>query len=141
LHLAASEGKFDAVKFLVEEAGCTVNIRDRFNGTPLLDATEHGYTDIAEYLRSKGARDGHDGMKQAKYVIGGALVPLSLSLSLSLSPPLCVDRDGGLSVNVSGKRRGRKLKRWDSHMESSMLLSIRASMIARSLALSRALSL
>jgi len=38
LHLAASEGHVDIVKFLVETVGVDVNPMDRFNYTPLDDA-------------------------------------------------------------------------------------------------------
>ena len=54
IHLAASAGRLDAVKFLVEVAGVDVNPIDRFGGTPLTDAQRHEMTDVEAYLRSKG---------------------------------------------------------------------------------------
>lgn len=38
LHIACSEGKFEVVKFLVEEAKVEVNPLDRWEATPLSDA-------------------------------------------------------------------------------------------------------
>lgn len=51
LHLAASEGAFDAVKFLVEEAHVHLDATDRWGRTPLDDAQTNGHHLIAVYLR------------------------------------------------------------------------------------------
>ncbi len=56
IHLAASTGNLEAVKFLVEVAGVDVNPIDRFGGTPLTDAIRHDFKDIKEYLLSKGGK-------------------------------------------------------------------------------------
>ena len=56
LHLAASTGHLEAVKFLVEVVGVDVNPVDRFGGTPLTDATRHDLKDVKEYLLSKGGK-------------------------------------------------------------------------------------
>ena len=58
LHLAASEGAFDAVVCLVEELGAKVSPVDRWGGTPLDDAVREGHTKVSEYLRSHGAQRG-----------------------------------------------------------------------------------
>ena len=42
LHLSASEGKADAVRFLLAK-GADVNLLDRMGGTPLDDAIRHGH--------------------------------------------------------------------------------------------------
>ena len=39
IHLAASEGMLEVVRFLVEELGASVSPRDRWGNTPLDDAT------------------------------------------------------------------------------------------------------
>ena len=44
-----------AVKFLVEEQGADVNVRDAWGYTPLHYAAVHGDNDLIEYLVSKGA--------------------------------------------------------------------------------------
>ena len=57
LHLAASEGAFDAVKFLVE-ANADLSPLDRWHRTPLDDARESQHTLILAYLQGKGAKFG-----------------------------------------------------------------------------------
>jgi len=56
IHLAASEGSLDVVKFLVDEAGANHSPADRWGGTPLDDATRHHHSAVIDYLRSKGAK-------------------------------------------------------------------------------------
>ena len=60
LHLAASEGRWSAVQFLVEEAGAGVNPVDRWGGTPLDDAMRSRHALVANFLRAHGARSGTD---------------------------------------------------------------------------------
>jgi len=55
MHLAASEGLLDVVKYLVEEAKADPSPQDRWGNTPLDDATRCGYPKVAEYLGSRGA--------------------------------------------------------------------------------------
>jgi len=55
LHLSASENRFDAVKFLLEECNAKVNVEDRWGGTPLSDAIKNNHTELADYLRGRGA--------------------------------------------------------------------------------------
>ena len=43
IHLAASEGRLEAVQVLVEELDVDVSPADRWGGTPLDDATRHGH--------------------------------------------------------------------------------------------------
>lgn len=54
LHLAAAEGHYDLVKYLVEK-GAIVDIKDRFGNTPFSEATLHkdkseSYQNICQYL-------------------------------------------------------------------------------------------
>ena len=49
LHLAASEGHLDVVKFLVSR-GVRINVTDRWNNTPLSDAKREKHDSIAHYL-------------------------------------------------------------------------------------------
>ena len=53
LHLAASEGHLDVVKWLVEN-GCDVNVKDRWGGTPLQDAIRGKFAAVADFLISSG---------------------------------------------------------------------------------------
>lgn len=54
ISVAIRRGYLSAVKKLVEH-GAILNTRDRTNRTPLKWAIDYGQTEIAEYLRSKGA--------------------------------------------------------------------------------------
>ena len=54
LHLAASEGHIDVVKFLCKR-GANVNVEDRWGGRPLDDALEKDNKHVAEVLRGYGA--------------------------------------------------------------------------------------
>lgn len=51
LHLAAAEGRFDVVKFLLDH-GSSAESLDRWGRTPLDDAMRHDHRDIAALLRS-----------------------------------------------------------------------------------------
>lgn len=55
LILACKKNRSDIVKFLIKN-GADVNKRDASNMTPLQHALELGYHDIAELLKSKGAK-------------------------------------------------------------------------------------
>jgi len=59
LHLAAAEGRFDMVKWLMmvpSEGGCGLssNQKDTFGGTPLEDAFANGHVEVYEFLRQRG---------------------------------------------------------------------------------------
>lgn len=55
LHLAAAEGKLEAVKFLIER-GAKVNALDRFKNTPIQDALRSSHHEVVEYLQKMGAK-------------------------------------------------------------------------------------
>jgi glutaminase len=55
LHLAASEGHLDAVKFFIEK-NVDINPKDRWGGTPFADAKREGHKDVLELLRKHGGR-------------------------------------------------------------------------------------
>eukprot|EP00897_Mesotaenium_endlicherianum_P005923 jgi/Mesen1/5359/ME000267S04506 len=54
LHLAASEGRYDAVELLVAR-GADVDVRDRWGNTPWLDAARCGHSSICHLLEEHGA--------------------------------------------------------------------------------------
>jgi tRNA A-37 threonylcarbamoyl transferase component Bud32 len=58
LHVAASEGKLDVIKVLVEKFHAPVNRSDRWGGSPLDDSHRHRHVDVSKYLREKGATTG-----------------------------------------------------------------------------------
>eukprot|EP01119_Soliformovum_irregulare_P025616 TRINITY_DN953_c0_g1_i1.p1 TRINITY_DN953_c0_g1~~TRINITY_DN953_c0_g1_i1.p1 ORF type:complete len:819 (-),score=301.90 TRINITY_DN953_c0_g1_i1:59-2515(-) len=57
LHIATADGFLNIVQSLVA-AGADVNISDRWGNTPLDEATRHGQTEVATYLKSHGGRHG-----------------------------------------------------------------------------------
>jgi len=59
IHLAASEGLTEVVKFLVEEANADVNVVDRWNNTPLDDAMRSHHKEVVDLLYKLGAKKGH----------------------------------------------------------------------------------
>ena len=59
LHLAASNGHLNVVRFIVDIVGAEmINPTDRWNGTPYDDAVREHYDDVADYLLSIGGRPG-----------------------------------------------------------------------------------
>lgn len=56
LHIAVAARNLDAVRLLIE-LGCSVDLVDTEQRTPLHYAAEHGYPEIVQYLLSKGARN------------------------------------------------------------------------------------
>lgn len=50
IHLAACEGHLDLIKWLVESKGADVNVKDRFNGTPLGDAIAANHVEVSRGL-------------------------------------------------------------------------------------------
>mmetsp|Transcript_2886 Transcript_2886/g.4148 ORF Transcript_2886/g.4148 Transcript_2886/m.4148 type:complete len:650 (-) Transcript_2886:354-2303(-) len=57
LHVAASEGNLNIVKFLIER-GAKVNRSDRWGGSPLDDAHRHQHLQVIAFLREHGATTG-----------------------------------------------------------------------------------
>lgn len=53
LHLAASEGQLEIVKFLIAKR-VDVNPKDRWGGTPLADAKRHNHKKVIDFLESHG---------------------------------------------------------------------------------------
>lgn len=64
LHLAASKGKMEMVKILVEN-GANLEITNSDGKTPLYSAIESSRTDIIKYLKSKGAKVTQDMLNKA----------------------------------------------------------------------------
>ena len=54
LHLAASEGHLDVVRFLLQR-GAKVNAQDRWGGRPLDDALQKGHERVVAALKERGA--------------------------------------------------------------------------------------
>ena len=65
LHLAASNGHLNVVKFLVQRGKVDVNFLDRWQGTALDDAIREEYEDVCKYLKNKGCQRGEDLLQKA----------------------------------------------------------------------------
>ena len=59
LHLAASEGQLEAVKYLVAH-GHPLHVRDRWHATPLDEAIREKRDSVANYLREQIVQAGAD---------------------------------------------------------------------------------
>ncbi len=55
-HLAASEGKLDAVKFFIAK-GVNLSPKDRFGGTPLIDAKRGDHKQVILLLEKHGVKE------------------------------------------------------------------------------------
>jgi hypothetical protein len=51
LHHASSEGRLDIVRFLVEQCGADVHVKDSFDITALGECTGNAKSEIAAFLR------------------------------------------------------------------------------------------
>jgi len=58
LHKMASKGDLKMVKYLVEELKASLNLEDRFGGTPLDDALRMNHKDVVKFLTEKNASVG-----------------------------------------------------------------------------------
>ncbi len=56
IHLAASEGHLEAVKFFIEK-NADINPKDRWGGTPITDAKRGGHKKVFELLKKHGGRE------------------------------------------------------------------------------------
>ncbi|XP_023669625.2 glutaminase liver isoform, mitochondrial isoform X1 [Paramormyrops kingsleyae] len=51
LHIAASQGQTEAAKFLIENAGASISVRDRWGTTPLQDAVRSNHSHMVQMLQ------------------------------------------------------------------------------------------
>lgn len=52
LHLAAAEGHFECVQFLLEHCNVPHDAKDRWGNTPFDEAETFGHEKVAEYIKS-----------------------------------------------------------------------------------------
>jgi len=72
IHIAASEGQLEVVRFLVDEAGADHSVADRWGYTPLADANRAQQHAVADFLRMRGAEDREEEERQVVRSRGGA---------------------------------------------------------------------
>ena len=51
--MAASEGHLECVKYLVERAGASVNVKDRWGSYPITDAERGKHDKVIDYLKDR----------------------------------------------------------------------------------------
>ena len=56
LHASCRGGHLDVVKFLINQPGVNINVRDNKNNTPLTEAILNMHNNLAEYLQLHGGR-------------------------------------------------------------------------------------
>ena len=94
LHLAASENRIAALKFLVEEAHVEVNPVDRWNNSPLDDALRSRHSEAAEYLRAHGGAS-------AKAPTIGFRAPSKIAAHMSPNFSRRSSRDKGTALSMA----------------------------------------
>ena len=53
LHLAACEGHFNVIRFLVETCKVDINVEDNWGNIPVDEARRRGFKDIVKYLENQ----------------------------------------------------------------------------------------
>mmetsp|Transcript_8783 Transcript_8783/g.23071 ORF Transcript_8783/g.23071 Transcript_8783/m.23071 type:complete len:1096 (-) Transcript_8783:171-3458(-) len=72
LHLAASEGLLEVVKFLIDTEGANASPLDRWGGSPLDDAIRSHHTDVVELLLARGGTKGAHMLKRTSSSLSNA---------------------------------------------------------------------
>ena len=94
LHLAAEEGKLAVVELLISR-GANVNCTDRWGNTPLTGAQQNAHTEVANFLKSKGAECPNE---VGNSVISHKMCSAALSGNLNEIKKLI---EGGASANTN----------------------------------------
>mmetsp|Transcript_23103 Transcript_23103/g.47903 ORF Transcript_23103/g.47903 Transcript_23103/m.47903 type:complete len:2455 (+) Transcript_23103:3757-11121(+) len=111
LHIAASEGQLDVVRFLTPLME-TTNVTDNKGNTPLMDAVFYAHVDVAKFLKSVGSTLNEDfaSVQLSDACADGDEKKVELLLELGVNP----------SVNPPGRRRGASRRRRSAaHMAAS----------------------
>ncbi|KAH8401739.1 hypothetical protein KR009_007586 [Drosophila setifemur] len=86
LHLAASEGHLECVKFLLDQCHVPHNPKDRWGNLPVDEAENFGHTNVVEYLRSWAEKTDQTGEECKNEAVTTKTQADEVSSGLSSSP-------------------------------------------------------
>jgi ankyrin repeat protein len=110
LHLAASKGHTELVRWLVEDHGAQISARDRYDGTPLDDAIRGRHKDIVEYLAGCAESTNMNSSAYVDMFIQAAadnnidLMAMLLTAGIDVN---CADYDSRTALHLSVCNRSR----------------------------------
>eukprot|EP00733_Pompholyxophrys_punicea_P001353 Pompholyxophrys_punicea_v1_NODE_640_length_1540_cov_18.216835.p1 type:complete len:209 gc:universal NODE_640_length_1540_cov_18.216835:373-999(+) len=112
LHVAAGEGHYDIVKYLVER-GASVNVKDRTGGTPLSDSIRAGHERVSKYLLEHGANPPQERfeLELITFSSAGKFEEVERLLKNQISPN-CADYDGRTPLHLAASNRHVKGFYW-----------------------------
>ena len=85
LHLAASEGNLEVVKYLVDEAKANHSPQDRWGNTPLDDAHRGSHAAVAAFLEGKHALKSEVSFKESREILRARRATMRMETSVEPS--------------------------------------------------------
>ena len=109
LHVASSEGHLDVVRYLLS-MGASVKRCDRWGGSPLDDAHRHRHSEVARYLRARGAATGSLNAQ-------ASLIAAAAAGDVEEVAMVCADREDVLDFSQPTHARGSSVGLSIDHSE------------------------